>query len=322
MSQLHSASESARKGRDWILRHLQTDGSISGASDLRAYYKTPFALLQSGASAEADRVLDYVESRFLRDGGDLDGTGVPWFPIYRTYPHSWLCCGAMKSGRFELARALSGFIATFHNPSSGGFFADEARSVEEIMTTSMAGLASLWSGRLDLAMAAAGWLENLMNAQPHLERGLYTSWRDGLVTTFSEQEQPGCFIDASKPRQYYFQFGISAAFLSSLGDEKWLRLARQFLHASAHCSEDRYSTPQSGKIGWGAAWTSRLSRSEEDRDLSRKVAAGLCALQNDDGSWLATGAYGCESADPDSVVIDVTSEFVALQGCIAATRGI
>ena len=85
------------------------------------------------------------------------------------------------------------------------------------------------------------------------------------------------------------------------------------MHASAQCGADRYQTPQSGKIGWGAAWTYRLSRAPEDLALVEQVVAGLGALQNDDGSWLATGVYGGANAAADSVTLDVTSEFVTLQ---------
>ncbi len=313
------AWDSAGRAAKWLLALLEADGSLRGGTDLRAYYKTPCALLANGYVREADLVLDYIERRYMKaDGDDLEGSGVPWFASYRTYLHSWICCAAMMRGRFELARHMSGVIATYHNPSSGGFFADEARTVEEVMTTSMAGVACLWAGKGDLAEAAGNWLRSLWLAQPDLRRGLYTSWRrNELVTQFSEAEAGGCLVDASKARQYYFQYGISAALLASLagssGDMAWLDLARKFLHASAHCGPDRYQTPQSGKIGWGAAWTFRLSRHPADFELSATVAHGLCALQNGDGSWLATGVYGGESANADSVTIDVTAEFAILQ---------
>lgn len=314
------AWESAGRASRWLLALLQTDGSLKGASDLRAYYKTPCALLANGHIREADLVLDYITNNlFDPKTGDLKGDGVPWYSIYRTYPHSWICCAAMMRGRFELAHPLSRFIATLHNPASGGFFADEARTVEEVMTTSMAGLASLWAGNTGLALAAGTWLRNLWNAQPDLEkRGLYTSCRNGaLITEYPEADAGGALVDVSKPRQYYFQYGISAALLTSLagatGDASWLELARNFLHASRHCGPDRYQTPQSGKIGWGASWAYRLSKDPADLELAATVARGLCALQNDDGSWLATGVYGGSSAEADSITIDVTGEFAILQ---------
>ncbi len=311
------AWQSAELGCSWILKQLEANGSLRGGDDLRAYYKTPAALLAHGRVLEANRVLDYVETRYLKPDGDLDGSGVPWFEVYRTYNHSWLCCGAVMAGRRDLARKLSGFIATRHNAASGGFFADEARSTEEIMTTSMAGIACLYAGKHELALAAGEWLANLYQAQPDLTKGLYTSWKNGLVTEYPEAEASSYLVDPLKLRQWYFQYGISAALLSSLagftGEERWLVLARNFLQASAHAATDRYQTPQSGKIGWGAAWTYRLSRAPEDLALVEQVSSGLAALQNDDGSWLVTGVYGGASAAADSLTLDITSEFVALQ---------
>jgi hypothetical protein len=322
------AWESAGRGARWLQALLEADGSMRGGTDLRAYYKTPCAFICNGYIREADLMLDYIEKRFLQtSSGDLDGDGVPWFSIYRTYSHSWICCAAMMRGRFELARQLRSFIETFHNPKSGGFFAGDARAVEEVMTTSMAGLACLWSGNRELGLAAGNWLRTLWEKQPDVHRGLYTSWQGGsLVTAYSEEDAAGCLVDPNKTRQWYFQYGISAALLSSLagatGEAHWLELARKYLRASHHAGADRYQTPQSGKIGWGAAWTYRLTRDPMDRELAETVADGLCALQNDDGSWLASGVYGGESAAADSVTIDVTAEFATLQSYMGLVAGV
>lgn len=308
---------SATLGAEWLLKSLNADGSMGTGTDLRAYYKTPGALLAHGHTREAHRVLDYIESRLLLPGGDLDGAGVPWYGLYRTYPHSWICTGAMMAGRFGLARQLADYIATHHNAASGGFFADEAHTIEEIMTSAMAGLASLYAGRLEIALKTGEWFANLYAAQPDITKGLYTSWRNGLVMEHSE----GSLVDPAKPRQYYFQYGISAALLSSLygatGDAKWLDLANAFLAASRHAGPDKYQTPQAGKIGWGAAWTYRYSKDATQLELVHEVARNLGTLQNDDGSWLVTGVYGGATAPADSVTLDITSEFVALQSFMA-----
>jgi hypothetical protein len=304
------ALQSASRAAAWLKALLDptNGGSLRGGTDLRAYYKTASAFLHNGLTAEADLVLDYIERRYLRPGGDLDGDGVPWFGIYRTYPHAWICFAAAERSRTALAQQLADFIATWQNPASGGFFAGEARDVEEVMTTSMAGIALFHAGRIEAAQKAGEWLRSLWRQQPDLiHKGLYTSCRNGvLVTEFAEEDAAGCLVDVKQTRQWYFQYGIAAALLTQLGETA---LAREFLHASHRAAADRYQTPQSGKIGWGAAWAG-------DHALSATVAQGLCALQNGDGSWLATGVYGGESAEADSVTIDVTAEFATLQAFI------
>ena len=74
-----------------------------------------------------------------------------------------------------------------------------------------------------------------------------------------------------------------------------------------------YERPEGGRVGWGGGGGLRLWRAAGDVGLVHQVAAGRLALQNDDGSWLATGVYGGAAAEADSVTIDVTSEFVTLQ---------
>lgn len=312
---IESARNSAARGVAWLRALIQPGGSLRGATALDCYYKAPCALAFAGHRDDALRVFGFVEQRFLQANGDLDGTGVSWYDRFRIYPHSWLLWAATELDRPETARALAGFLETQWNPESGGFRAD-ANGTEEIMTTSLAGLALLRHGRAEIAERAGEWLERVLDAQPDLHRGLIHVWRPGKG--LDEGDGSVWFrVNASEPRQWYFQYGISAALLADLarrtGQQKWLSLARRYLHASAHCHEDRYSTPQSGKIGWGAAWTYAQSRREEDKALVEAVIRGLGALQCGDGSWNGEGVYDAQP-DPASAVarIDVTAEFVAL----------
>lgn len=314
----------AASGADWLRAFVRPDGSLRGATALDCYYKVPRALDCSGHRADAARVLDFVARRFLSPTGDLDGAGVSWYERFRIYPHAWLLWGAVELDRPRMASALGAFLETRWNSESGGFSAD-AQGTEEIMTTSLAGLALLRFGRHHLAECAGRWLERVLEAQPDLRRGLIHVWRPGVG--LDEGDSTVWFrVDASQPRQWYFQYGIGAALLAALaretGDARWLALAQRYLHASAHCHEDRYRTPQSGKIGWGAAWTYALSRDPRDAALIATVVEGLTALQGGDGSWNGEGVYDAQPA-PESAVarLDVTAEFVALLSMMGAADG-
>lgn len=314
------AREAAARGAEWLLGLMEADGSLRGAKALDAYYKAPCALLFSGHRGEAARVLEYVAGRFLREGGDLDGTGVGWYDRFRTYPHSWLTWGAAELGRMDVARALAAFLMSRRNAASGGFLAD-AEGTEEIMTTSMAGLACLKAGEVDAARGAARWLRETMAMQPDLRRGLVHVRKPGVGLTEGDGSV-WYVVNSAELRQWYFQYGISAALLAALaketGERECVELAGEYLHASAHCREDRYRTPQSGKIGWGAAWTYTLSGAEEDRALVTAVVDGLCALQCGDGSWNAQGVYEEKPANEAVARMDVTAEFVALLGLMGS----
>lgn len=306
--------ETSAVGAGWLLARWNKDGSLLEAKDLSAYYKAPVALLWSGYADEARAVLEFVKNRFLRDGGDLDGTGVAWIEQYRIYPHAWLAWGAHELGDFQLAQELTGFLKGRWNLESGGFRTRED-GTEEIMTTSMAGLACLVNGESAVAAGTARWLEMIFRTQPDLQKELVHVWRpgEGLVRG---DGSAAFVVDCSKLRQWYFQYGISAAFLAEYakrtGRHEALRLAEEYLRASAFCAEDRYRTPQSGKIGWGAAWVYAQTRDAEELRLVEQVSEGLRALQCGDGSWNAEGVYEAKPTASDAARFDVTAEFVAL----------
>jgi hypothetical protein len=318
---------SAHRGAHWLIGLQQPDGSFKGARSVEDYYKAPFGLILTGHVAEAERLLDHVGKKYLREDGDLDGNGVAWFDQFRIYPHSWLTIAAMMLGRFEIAHSLLRVLVAHHDESSGGFFSTpegrrQGRGVQDVMTTSIAGLACLWAGRLDIALRTGQWIQRLYEAQPDLSQGLYFVWdsQAGLVTHFPETEATAFCVDVNKTTQWYFEYGIAAAFLASLcgvtRDRRWLELAQKFLRASKVCRDDVYRQPQSGKIGWGAAWTYRLSGDPEDRQLVKAVAAGLHALQSPEGWWSALNVYDYKKAMNVESSIDVTNEFVGLLGCM------
>jgi hypothetical protein len=321
------ALSSANRGAEWLLALQRPNGSLRDSNRLDVYYKSPFALIVTGHNRQAERLFDYIESCLLKEDGDLDGTGVEWFERYRIYSHAWLAIAGLMRGRFRIAYSLLRTLVAYHHEGTGGFFLTtegwkQRQGRQEIMTTSLAGLACLWAGRLDIARSTGQCLRQIYATQPDLSKGLYTVWdtRNGLVTQFPKSEAKGFLVDASQPEQWYFQYGISAAFLSSLSaatqDQEWLELARKFLHASKYCQEDVYHRPASGKIGWGAAWCYRLSGDREDREIGVAVIEGLRALQNADGSWSASGIRCDKSVSASEPDIDVTAELTGLLGCM------
>src|SRR5262249_33850415 len=161
----------------------------------------------SGRRLQAGRSLDYIAGRFCRPDGDLDGTGVPWFDRFHIYPHAWLAAAALKLSRPDVADPLIRFLISRWNGKTGGFRAGVDRT-EEIMTTSMAGLACLWAGQEKVAGGVAAWLERMHNAQPDLRRGLYHVWHPetGLV------KDDAYLVNAAELKQWYFMYGIAAAF--------------------------------------------------------------------------------------------------------------
>src|SRR4029077_13350979 len=125
--------------------------------------------------------------------------------------------------RFEIAYPLRDSLAGCHDERTGGFFGTAEgrrtrRRPQELRSTSMAGLACLWAGYLDIARRTGQWLQNLYAAQPDLSRGLYFVWDSAaaLVTRFPKEDAVSFFVDAAQTSQWYFEYGIAAAFLATL----------------------------------------------------------------------------------------------------------
>ena len=320
-----SSNSAAQRGADWLLGMMEPDGSLRGGTNVMAYYKPLLALASTGRLAETDRMLDYVVRRFLKNDGDLDGSGCPGgLEQVPTYLHSWILMAAALRARFDLVMRIAGHLERFYEPATGGYYVTiqdrSQQGRQELTTTSFAALAMLFAGRVELAKGTGAWLRRLYDAQPDLKRGLYTYWdrRDGLVTKVPTENPQRWFVDAGKTRQHYYQYGAAAVFLSSLsaatGDSAWLDLAQQYLHASRHCREDVYQFGRTCKIGWGAAWTYRLTHDPDDRRLIEVVQSALEDLQQPGGWWgPLADCPQLEKAKPKPC-FEVSGEFIAELG--------
>jgi hypothetical protein len=187
------------------------------------------------------------------------------------------------------------------------------------MTTGVALVALLWAGHTEPALRAAGWIRELLHAQPDLRSGLYlvTDRKGSLVTDFSSDEAWSFFVNASggsKP-QRLFEYGIGAAAMASIydltRDPNDLKLGRAFLSAAHHC--DRlFEQLNCCKIGWGAGWLLLRSRAIEDRDDLYAVYRALSQGQHPEGWWGSTLNVYENNRTIGEPSLGITGEFVAL----------
>ncbi|MBI2912711.1 MAG: hypothetical protein HYY03_02185 [Chloroflexi bacterium] len=313
------------RAADYLVARQRPDGDphrgLIGEPEwgLGSYYKALWALAAAGRTGEAARLLAWVrENGFDPETGDFRGEyprGAGLEAVY-PYPNAWLAIGAQKLGAFHIARRAADFLVTLQDPASGGFRAridvEPDRAPQDIMSSSQAGLACLFAGRLGNARACGGFLRTLMDAQPQPEERLYFIWSRGALRTEFKPEAARFFaVQFEQPLQWYFQIGIAAAFLSRLamttGARSELDLARRYIDLAFRCTDAMYETAQVGKVGWGAALVYQLTGDDRYRDLALRVADALLTQQNPDGSWHNTGGF------TEQVVTDeVTAEFVVL----------
>lgn len=333
---ISASRERARRARNlgaqWLLGHQQANGALRESDNtLATYFKTPFAFSNSGEGAAGKHLLSWVRDHSLTANGDFEGEAGRGTQAHNaTYANAWLIVGAQRLGDYHIAqRAVKRLLE--RRFEGGGFYRvmpdqdvpaqdqqDEGvytsglvAGTTDLLCTSMSGHACLATGRLAEAQAAGDFIRRMWEAQPDIAEGVYFQWHEheGLITKFSADAADAFMIIANQTKQKYFQVGIAASFLAKLyevtGDDAYLQVARGFLDSTDGFAEDRFSTPQAGKVGWGAAYVYRLTGDAKYQEIAQAVGDSLVSLQGESGSWV-------EDSNDITRQLEVTSEFVAL----------
>lgn len=331
-------AQAFRRGRDrgaeWLVGRQQADGALKPEDNsVASYFKVPWALANSGQGSAGKALAAWIRDNALTAEGDFAGTaGRGTQEANATYSNAWITLGTHRLGAYDVSYPAIRRILELRTPA-GGFYRvrPETRVADgsgagtdiyasgavpattDLLSTAMSGLACLALGETEAATGAGEHLLCMWAAQPELPTRVYFQWHDeGELLTDAPAEAAANFcVDAGSERQRYFQVGITAAFLAKLYEvtrrQEYLDVARSALDATTTFAADRYATPQSGKVGWGAAYVYRLTGEERYRDIARQVGRGLIALQSESGCW-----GGDE--EPLDRRLELTGEFVALLG--------
>lgn len=333
-----------RKGRDkgasWLLAHQQPSGAFRPEGNTVAtYYKALWALGSSGNGSAGLRLAAWIRDNALAPDGDFagpDGRGSQ--SANATYSNAWIILGAQRLGAFDVSypaarkllrlrtphdgfyRVLPGAGPGAATPGSEVYASGAVPATTDLLSTSMSGLACLAVGYADAAREAGDHIVRMWQRQPDLPRRVYFQWHDEeeLLTDVPGEAAASFCIDAGATQQRYFQVGIAAAFLAKLfevtGEESYLRVAREAIDVTTSFAADRYATPQSGKVGWGASYVYRLTGEARYSEIACAVGHGLLALQG------GTGCWGEEHGDLERQ-LEITAEFVALLNEIECAAG-
>lgn len=281
----------SRRATDALLARLRPDGSFgSEADDLCCYYKAPTALFLGGHLPEAHRVLDHIKAQYQ---AGLADTRSPILHQFRAYMAGWIAMGAQRMGRFGIAGILRAYLRSFSHPN-GGFtteapFADGDGGVD-MLTTAHLGLAALYFGMPDRALAAGELLAKFLEGQPEDAMLLRMDTHGDLVSNFEPDVASVYRISRHVPMQPFFMVGYPAAFLAklylTLNHPHELTTARRYLDFALSCEgvdEFHYSH----KVAWGAALVARHSGEDRYARLATRIADHLLDMQEPDGMWLS-----------------------------------
>jgi len=320
--------ERALAGSRWLVHHQNQEGSWKGLSDPKAdaFYKSSWALTETGHAASAHRSLTYVRQTFFTPEGDFLPREHPWH-IMAHYPYlnSYFIVGSMLTGYYQIAFPAVSFLLTQQDARHGGFYSrltEEGRKqMADTTSSSMAGIACLAAGKIEEARRVADYLSYIVKLQPASNDRFFTTINaDGQLYTEPKDDHDAFLriIDTKKADQCWFAIGLPFAFLIRLADAandtRYLELAQWYFDLQKRCIGpwDGYS---SGKAAWGCAMLYRITGEARYRDIAMHIAKNIMAMQKTDGSWVygQNKQQGLINED-----IDLTAEFTLWLSLISA----
>lgn len=306
-------------GLKWLLTQQQPDGSFEPVEfGLNTCHKIPLALAVTGQLERGARLCSWLQQQLLDDEGDFTRRFNREGPLasFYHYPNSWLIMGAHRLGQFGLSLRAVDFLSTLQHPQSGGFLTAGPESaldgMQDLMTSSLAGLAMLTTGRVAEAEGVGGFLVSMYDRQPKLgSQLLFVQQRgDHLVNEWGEAQGLAFALTLREPEQWYFVPGLAAGFLAKLydvtGNEDYLRVAQNYVQFADSAGSGRYDSPNGWWFGWGAAMVYASSGVATHRQIVEAVADQIVGSQMSNGTW-AAGTMGYE---PPAPIIDATAEAV------------
>jgi hypothetical protein len=290
--------KAAQRGSEWLASKQQEDGSITTAE---VYYKAPYALSVTGRTLEANKLINWIKTDVLQDNGDLN---------HNIYKNSWIVQGAHRLARFDVSLKGMDYILQAQAPCGGFCATNDISQIVEPIYTAWGGLCAVYTGHIDKACKAGNCFIEMVRQQPDEMKFYYNMTADGNLLTNSG------FVDATKPKQIYYNPGIAMIFLMRLylatANEKYLSTASEIFEFTLRCASDAYKTPPSGKSGLGCALLHDITGDVRARDKAIELADYLVKIQHPDGAW------GFSLNDAFETLVDITAEFTVFTTEITA----
>lgn len=293
------------------------------------YYRLPWALALAGRRSEAAAVMTWVERNVLLPNGDLrPGARTGFETRWSSYPLAIFASGAWNLERYDTANLLAERLRIYQDPETGGAYAThpDHRSGElhparqDIFPTAQLGMTGLTTGHLDLAHGAYRWFQTLWDAQPALPTLLYSATNGpDLITDVAGDDHLAFQVvtDFTRPRQAFYNPGITAAFLGrygmATGRRDAIALAQSYLDltvAGTDAQFDHTDSVQVCKFAWGASVLLEATGETRYLEHALRMTDWFVDAQNADGSWDNSPFLMERAVDPASVRIEMTAEFV------------
>lgn len=255
----------------------------------------------SGYEDKAQRVLNFIQTHYLTDSGDLltqpateFKSAKPEYNEFYTYTNGWIVRAAQKLNfsslsdkGFQFMEPLlsnSGQGSLTHAPSDNG-------GITDVLTTAHHGLICLERSLMQQAHSAGQYLIDMYNKQPKLDQRFYLrSSREGnLLTQFTRDQALIHTIETDQEDQLYFMLGYPCAYLALLyqatDDKQYLDAAVSYFEFSANCRNALFSL-NSHKLAWAASLLYCLHKPDPYYlNAIETITDNLIKQQDDQGLW-------------------------------------
>lgn len=306
-----------RRGVEFLLKHVNPDGSVAYLEDGFHFYRLPWTFTVCGETRAALRVCAWVRQHMLTEQGDFDG-GHRGGGVAFAYANGTFCYGAHMARQYDLSHRGVGFLLSIQDRSGGfpddilpdGSYSDHM----DIPFTVGVGLALVATGKIEAARRVYGFLQHIWSQQDALPHRLYYTLSRRTQKVYREwpPEKQAKFVVIAQAdaAQRWTVGGIAAAFLCRLyladPNPAYVELAQQYMEFSLNSTLAQFKYAAACKSGWGASLLYQVTGERKYLDWALRVADWFADTQQPDGSWR------CFWSDrPESSQITLAAEFVA-----------
>ena len=285
-----------RKGVDYILEHVNPDGSYGPVEDGFYFYRLPWTFLVAGETRAALGICGWVRENMLTDEGDFD-RGLRKLTDAYAYRNATFIYGAHMARQYDLSVGCMPFLLTLQDPASGGFANDLTEDgpsdTMDVPYTVGSGLACIATGNMEAALEVYGYLVSLWEQQDELPDRLYYNMSRStqkVVREFPPEERRWHVVVAQDPvLQRWTVGGIASAFLSRLymsdPNPDYISLARQYMKFSMESTDGQFEFAPVCKSGWGSSLLYQVTGDPQYRDWTVRMGDWFTDTQSADGSW-------------------------------------
>jgi len=286
-----------RRGTDWLLHHLNDDGSLGDPHAGFHFYRAPWTFVVAGETQAAVAICGWIRRNMLTPDAAIEGPFRVFGDAY-AYRNATLIVGAHLAQQYDLSYRLMPDLLRWRDPTSGAFANDRAPdgSQSDRMDIPYAcgpGFAALATGHLDVARGVYTFLERMYNAQTQLpERFFYacSRSRQAVIMDYAADEQLWHVVENRVARRQRWTIGgIAAGFLCRLyltePRSSYLELARRYQAFSMAATDGQFQFAQVCKSSWGSSLLFQLTGEEQYRAWTYRMGDWYVTTQRPEGYW-------------------------------------